>query len=141
MVNVRGTKQALENALIDQDPRRLATVFVLDPAIINGPSSTLTSIRGAGGEPRKHNPQSFMVEDKDCGVLLTSLLDAAAAGEAVSNVNSCATVFPCSVDVAADFLFIGDIAIDHHTSILQFQRQSHPASYISLMMSCILFII
>ena len=89
MVNVRETKQALENALIDQDPHRLAQVFALPVGGLL--SSTICGGGGGGGEPRKHNPQSFMVEGKDCGSLLTSLLNATAAAEVVSN--SCIVLY------------------------------------------------
>mmetsp|Transcript_23184 Transcript_23184/g.54724 ORF Transcript_23184/g.54724 Transcript_23184/m.54724 type:complete len:409 (-) Transcript_23184:995-2221(-) len=80
MVNVRETKQALQNALVNQDPNRLARIFELP--IANSSSSSSSS-----GQPRKHNPQSFTVDGKDCGGLLTSLLDAHAASE-VGNIEA-----------------------------------------------------
>mmetsp|Transcript_12195 Transcript_12195/g.34880 ORF Transcript_12195/g.34880 Transcript_12195/m.34880 type:complete len:366 (+) Transcript_12195:151-1248(+) len=79
MVNVRETKQALQNALVNQDPNRLARIFELP--IANSSSSSSSS------QPRKHNPQSFTVDGKDCGGLLTSLLDAHAASE-VGNIEA-----------------------------------------------------
>ena len=75
MVNIRAKKQALENALIGQDALRVANVFELPP-IAPTDSSNLP-------EPRKHNLQSLYVGDNDYGGVLTSLLDATAAAEAV----------------------------------------------------------
>lgn len=75
MVNIRAKKQALENALIGQDALRVANVFEL-PLIVPADSSNLP-------EPCKHNLQSLYVGDNDYGGVLTSLLDATAAAEAV----------------------------------------------------------
>jgi hypothetical protein len=79
MVNVIEKKQALRNALMDQDAFRVAQVFELPPIVVAGSGSA-----GSIKEPRKHNPQSLMVGDTDYGSLLTSLLDATAAAEIVS---------------------------------------------------------
>ncbi|MGK3754562.1 MAG: hypothetical protein ACI8RD_006871 [Bacillariaceae sp.] len=77
MVNIRAKKQALENALIDQDAQRIAACFELPPIVPSTDGRNLP-------EPRKHNLQSLIVGDNDCGGLLTSLLDATEAAEAVS---------------------------------------------------------
>ena len=74
MVNVRGTRKALETALVGQDPQRLAKVFELP---IDCPSSK-------SGEPRKHNPQALAVDGKDYGTVLTGILDYIAGAEVVS---------------------------------------------------------
>jgi len=80
MVNIRAKKQALENALIDQDAHRVAKVFELPP-IVPTDSRNLP-------EPRKHNLQSLYVGENDYGGLLTFLLDATAAAEAVRKFRS-----------------------------------------------------
>ena len=78
MVNVRGTRKALETALAGQDPQRLAQVFALP---VDGNASK-------SGDPRKHNPQSLVIDGKDYGKLMTALMDTVAAGEVVSEVVS-----------------------------------------------------
>lgn len=76
MVNVRGTRNALETAIAGQDPQSLAQVFAL-------PTDGASSING---EPRKHNPQSLVIDSKDYGKILTALMDTVAAGDVVSDV-------------------------------------------------------
>lgn len=71
MVNAQGTRNALGNALVNQDPHRLAQVFELPT---DGPFQK-------SGEPKKHKPQSLKVGATDCGGLLTALVDSIAAAD------------------------------------------------------------
>ena len=74
MDNVRQTRKALENALFGQDPHRLADVFDI----------FIDSSLSKSGEPRKHKPQLLTVDGKDCGNLLSALVDLNAAADVVS---------------------------------------------------------
>jgi len=74
MVNTREVRKALEAALVGQEPQRLAQTFELP---IDRRSSK-------SGEPRKYNKQSLVVDGKDCGNLLTALVDSISAAEVVS---------------------------------------------------------
>jgi nuclear mRNA export protein PCID2/THP1 len=80
MVNAQATKQALKNAVMNEDAQGFARVFVLPPI---GSSSSSSS-----SSPQKHQPQSFNIGDSDYGGLLVSLLDAIAAAEA-GDASSC----------------------------------------------------
>ena len=80
MVNAQATKQALKNAVMNEDAQGFARVFVLPPI---GSSSSSSS-----SSPQKHQPQSFNIGDSDYGGLLVSLLDAIASAEA-GDASSC----------------------------------------------------
>ena len=71
----RRTKKALESAIISQHPQRLLEVFQLSI------DSRLQKI----GEPGKQNPQTFTVDGKDCGNLLSALVDLNAATEVIND--------------------------------------------------------
>mmetsp|Transcript_48617 Transcript_48617/g.117579 ORF Transcript_48617/g.117579 Transcript_48617/m.117579 type:complete len:393 (-) Transcript_48617:179-1357(-) len=76
MVNAQATKQVLRNVVTNRDANRFADTFRLPPIAAASSSSSGSSA------PKKHQPQSFTIGDRDYGGLLTPLLDAIAATEA-----------------------------------------------------------
>jgi hypothetical protein len=82
MVNRRSKREALRSALTSQDHVAVARALALPPI-----SETKIS-----GDPQKAQPESLLVENIDYASVLTALLDACTAAEAVSSIITIARI-------------------------------------------------